>query len=313
MLPLAALALDLAFADPRGLPHPVMLLGRALDFLKKPVLESPNQKFAGSLAVLLLMLASGITVLLLTRLPWGLGFLFYLYFSYAGLALGGLVREVMAAARAVNSGSLEEARLAVSLLVSRDVTAMERGDLFKSLAETLSENFNDAFVAPFFWLCLLGPGGLWAYKAASTADSMWGYKHEPWTRAGWCAARMDDILAFIPARLSLLFLYLGSRDKSRWPGWGRVRSEARSMESPNSGWSMAAAAWLQGAPMGGRLIYHGEVKEKPRLGPPKNSLDGVWDYKKLYNLSKDISRSGLVAAFSLWGFSLILQVIYAYN
>lgn len=305
LLPLVAFALDAVFADPKDLPHPVMLLGRALDRMKKPVLDSPKQKRAGLVAVLLLMAASGGAVWLLTLLPFGLGIIFYLYFAYAGLALSGLQREVMAAARAVHSGSIEDARKAVSMLVSRDVSALERDELFKTLAETLSENFNDAFVAPFFWLCLLGPAGLWAYKAASTADSMWGYKHEPWTRAGFGAARMDDIMAYIPARLSMLFLYLASPDKSLWPGWSRVIRDAKSMESPNSGWSMAAAAWLHGAAMGGKALYAGKLKEKPHLGPAKDSADGDWNYEKLYFLSRHILRAGVLAAFSLWIFSLI--------
>lgn len=274
-LPLAAFMLDLALADPRRWPHPVVLLGRLLGAQKERTLAAGRQRLAGALALGLIMLAGGGAVALFISLPGVIGVAFALYFSYAGLALGGLLREGRKAARAIQGGSIEEARLAVSMLVSRDVTKLERDALYKTLAETMSENFTDAFVAPFFWLVFLGPVGLWVYKAVSTADSMWGYRHEPWARIGWAAARLDDLLAFVPARLSMLFLYLGMCGKRSWPGWRVVAAQARLMESPNAGWSMAAAAWLHGAPMGGPVLYAGEIKNKPHLGPEQEAEDGA--------------------------------------
>lgn len=308
-LPLAAFLLDLVFADPRNLPHPVVWIGRGYDALRGRVLAASRQRLAGALAVLLMVCVSALAVGLLDCLPGLFGAFFALYFAYAGLALGGLLREGRAAAEAIQNGDIEEARTAVSMLVSRDVSALGREDLYKTLAETLSENFTDGFVAPFFWLICLGPAGLWAYKAASTADSMWGYRHEPWTRAGWFAARFDDVLAYIPARLSLLFLYLGSRNKAGWPGWRAVAAQARLMESPNAGWSMAGAAWLHGAGMGGPAVYAGQVKEKPRLGPE----EGAWDERKIQELQEHLFRSGAVAALIMWGLALVAILLYAFN
>lgn len=307
-LPLAAFLLDLVFADPRSLPHPVVLIGRLLSSLKDRALGSKRQLLAGVGALALIMLASGAAVALLTSLPGLIGTFFAVYFAYAGLALGGLLREGRAAAEAIRNGSLGEARIAVSMLVSRDVESLERDGLYRTLAESLSENFTDAFVAPFFWLVGLGPVGLWVYKAVSTSDSMWGYRHEPWTRIGWAGARLDDLAAFIPARLSMLFLYLGKEDKESWPGWRKVADEAALMESPNAGWSMATAAWLHGAPMGGLVIYAGKAKDKPHLGPSS----GSWDYEKIMRLRAHLLRSGIITALALWGVSLILLFVYAH-
>lgn len=308
-LPLAAFLLDLLLADPRGVPHPVCLIGQLLNRLKGPVLAAKNQKIAGAAALALCLACAGGAAAFLLWLPGLLGIAAGIYLAYAGLALGGLLREGRAAAQSIRDGDIEEARAAVSMLVSRDVSAMERDALYKTLAETLSENFTDAFVAPFFWLMLAGPAGLWIYKAASTADSMWGYRHEPWTRAGRAAARLDDALAFVPARLSMLFLYLGSGNRGAWPGWRRIAAEARSMESPNAGWSMSASAWLHGAGMGGPAVYAGELKQKPLLGPGGNN----WNYDKIVLLLEHLLKSGLVAALALWGVSLILVFAYAYN
>lgn len=304
-LPLAAFILDILLGDPRFLPHPVRLIGLGLDALRPRVLGAARQRLAGALGLGAVLAAAGFGVWLLVHAPGLLGTVFALYFAYAGLAFGCLLREGAAAARAIESGSLDEARRAVGLLVSRDVSALERPALYKTLAESLSENFNDAFVAPFFWLCLGGPVLLWFYKAASTADSMWGYRHEPWTRAGWAAARLDDVLAFVPARLSMLFLWLGAADKALWPGLALVVRDARRMESPNAGWSMSAAAWLHGAGMGGSAVYAGAVKDKPLLGPAGTS----WDYEKIGALLTHLRRSGLVCALALWAFSLIIHLL----
>lgn len=307
-LPLAVFLTDLFLGDPKFLPHPVRLLGCLLDALKDRALRAANQRLAGTGALFLLITVSGASVALLINLPGFAGAVFALYFAYAGLALGSLLREGRKAAGIIMTGGLEDARAAVSMLVSRDVTLMERDELYKTLAETMSENFNDAFTAPFFWLVCLGPVGLWVYKAVSTADSMWGYKHEPWTRIGWAAARLDDLMAFIPARLSMFFLYRGMKGRKNWPGWRKVIAQARLMESPNAGWSMAAAAWLHGAPMGGPAVYAGEVKNKPCLGPES----GEWDFEKIMRLATHLLRSGAIAAFVLWGASAIFILAYAH-
>lgn len=326
-LPLAAFALDLLLGDPQAWPHPVNLVGRLLGALERPLLALRRwQKAAGSLFLFLSLLLCGAAALLFMNLPellrpylsnvnpnkfaHFLGLLLALYLSYSGLALGCLWREGRKAARAIagaeaalQAGEAEaqallwEARQAVSLLVSRDVTALDTAALYRTLAESLAENFNDAFVAPFFWLVLTGPAGLWLYKCASTADSRWGYKHEPWGRAGWAAARLDDVLAFLPARLSTLFLYLGSGPAGwrAWPGWAIFRRQARRMESPNAGWSMAAAAWLHGAAMGGPAVYAGKIKEKPRLGP-EFGTDSAWDNGKIAALLRHLLSAGAIGA-----------------
>ncbi|MDO5484543.1 MAG: CobD/CbiB family cobalamin biosynthesis protein, partial [Desulfovibrionaceae bacterium] len=181
----------------------------------------------------------------------------------------------------------EHAREALSWLVSRDTSQMDRPLMRKTLADTLSENFTDALMAPFFWLLLTGPVGLWLYKAVSTTDSMWGYLTVRWRWLGWAGARGDDLLAFIPARLSAVLLWLTDallrrfRPAARcwsgaWPGLRVVARQAGGMPSPNSGWSMAACAWLCGARMAGPSVYFGHLVDKPWLGPSESGAL-LWD------------------------------------
>ena len=327
LLPLLALGLDALLGDPRGWPHPVCWIGWVLNRLESKArawagaggesgadvaegvaktVSAKRLRLAGVAAVLLVAGGAGGLVWLLSCLP-GLGWLAALYFAYAGLALRGLVQEVDQARRTLLREGIEPGRLAVSGLVSRDVGGAAEDDLYRALAETLAENFNDAVMAPFFWLCLAGPAGLWAYKAVSTMDSMWGYKTERWRDLGWAAARLDDALAWIPARISAAVLWFAApRDAAgTWPGWAVITSQARKMASPNAGWPMAAAAWLHDRTMGGPTRYHGSMVEKPLLGPEKAP---VWDSASLQGLLRHIRRAGIVGSFALWSVATLIML-----
>jgi adenosylcobinamide-phosphate synthase len=307
MAPLAFL-LDILFADPRlPWPHPVTLAGRLLRLMEYPArrLERRGRgRLAGFVSVLLLACCAGGAVRLLVALPLA-GPALALYFSWAGLALGCLLRTGAEAAREVETSPLPAARRAVSLLVSRDVSALDRPLLAKTLADTLSENFTDAFLAPYFWLLAAGPVGLWCYKAVSTADSMWGYTTEHWLLLGWAGARGDDALAFVPARLSVVVLWLTDRIsllfglgrpwRGRWPGFRRVARQARGMPSPNSGLPMAACAWLCAGRMAGPSVYFGALVDKPWLGPPEGEAGPRWDAARLAALGALLRRAGFVA------------------
>ncbi len=337
-VPPLAVALDLWLGDPRGLPHPVRgvgwLLGRAERLARGHADRQPEAvrpaalRRAGVLAAMAVAGGSALAVWLLSGpavlAPW-LGGLAAVYFAWAGLALGGLLREGRRTLHAIEQGTLDEARTAVSMLVSRDTAALDRPDLRRALAETLAENFNDGFVAPFFWLLAGGPAALWGYKAVSTMDSMWGYRTERWRDLGRACARLDDALAWLPARLSALFLWLSrpliGADKGPgggrggWQGFGPMARDARTMDSPNAGWPMSAAAWLHGAAMGGPTPYFGVMKHKPVLGPRPAGNEGgpapapAWDADRLEGLLRHLRVAGLAAGGCLWGAALLLAAL----
>ncbi len=297
-LPFLAFIIDLLLGDPRWLPHPVRLIGRVLDWLEPAARRSGLPlHMAGLLCVLLLAGGAYAFVDFLCGLKY-FGMILLVYFAYAGLALGELLDSARDALELIeDETALAEAREAVGLLVSRSTADMDAPELRKTLAETVSENFCDAFVAPMFYLVLGGPALLWAYKAVSTMDSMWGYKTERFRALGWAAARADDVLAYVPARLSAFLLLLAGAGLGL--GWrqalAQVRADAARMESPNAGWPMAASAWLVQGAMGGPATYFGEVKIKPLLGPEGQ----LWTLEKIKKLLRLVLLSGFAGVLLL--------------
>jgi adenosylcobinamide-phosphate synthase len=289
-IPLLAVALDLWLKDPPNWPHPVRLIGWLLDCLERLARSSPlPPRLAGLLCVLGLALGVGFAVRMIVSLPV-VGWFLALYLSYAGLALGGLLQEGQRVAQMLREQDIEAARTTLAGLVSRDVGQLDENSIRRALAETISENLNDAFTAPFFYLVCLGPAGLWAYKTVSTMDSMWGYKTPRWRELGWASARADDLLAFLPARLTALALTTAARLMGH-PAvrFSRLRHAASLTESPNAGWPMAAAALALRAGMGGPTRYFGQTKIKPWLGPE----DQIWTDIKLNELFRLVLLSGM--------------------
>jgi adenosylcobinamide-phosphate synthase len=295
IVPAAAFLLDSVFGDPKKLPHPVRLIGKGLDLFEASARRvGINLRAAGWAAVLVFPAAAWGIAAYLTAIPY-LGAFIAIYLGFAGLALGCLVRDTRRVASLLDTGDLDGARRELSMLVSRDTSALDPNGVRRTLAETLSENLNDGFVAPMFYLTLFGPGGLWAYKVVSTMDSMWGYRTERFRDLGRAAAKTDDLLAYVPARITArLLLFIGNR---RGMNAAQARAnyplDAARMESPNAGWPMAAAAWLLGGQMGGRAVYFGQAKDKPVLGPH----GAVWDKGMIRSLISLCSSTGTLAAW----------------
>lgn len=300
-----AVTLDLMLGDPRWMPHPVRWLGLLLSRLEERARAFGATRVTGVASLAALLLVTGAGAAVLCSIP-RLGPFLALYLAYAGLALGSLLHEGGKALAAIEHGTLAEGREAVAMLVSRDTTVLDQPGLRRALAETLAENFNDGFVAPLFWLVAGGPVALWLYKAVSTVDSMWGYRTERWANLGWAGAKLDDALAWLPARLCVALLWATaplSGVRGAWPGMPRVASDARQMESPNAGWPMAAAAWLHRGRMGGPTVYFGTIKQKPILGP----VDGEWDEPTLKMLMHHLRIAGLAGTFILWVASMLVR------
>lgn len=308
LLIIVAIVLDGVIGDPHSFPHPVRYIGKALDFIESKVRSHfASMHLVGAIVLLVLSALSWIIVISLISIPF-VGVLFAVYFSYAGLALGCLLKEGRHVHDLLERGELEAARRAIALLVSRDTAAMNEDDIGRSLAETISENLNDGFVAPLFYLALTGPAGLWVYKTISTMDSMWGYKNERFEKLGYAGAKMDDILAFIPARITAWSMFFAGKlmclDTISAKKY--FIADARKMESPNAGWPMAMAAWLVGGQMGGRTKYFGEVKNKPVLGP----LNEKWHSYKISQLLNLCQKTAVVAALALIVGGALIELIH---
>lgn len=181
------------------------------------------------------------------------------------LALGGrsLAEHAQAIAAPLAAGRLDEARTRVGWIVSRDTRALDEEGVARAATESVLENGNDAVFGALFWFLLGGGAGALLFRLANTLDAMWGYRTARYLHFGWAAARIDDVLNFIPARLTALTYALLGRTRRALACW---RRQARHWDSPNAGPVMAAGAGALGVRLGGAAIYHGREEVRPALG-----------------------------------------------
>lgn len=282
---LPTVALDLLLGDPHWMPHPVRWMGRTISgletLLRRLFPKTPGgERWVGVvLALALPTLFGGGSALILWGLgqvsPW-LSWVVQLWFSYQLLAARSLQKESMAVYSPLKAHDLEGARRAVSRIVGRDTQALDETGVAKAAVETVAENTCDGVIAPLIFLFLGGlPAGM-AYKAVSTLDSMVGYKNDKYRFFGWASARLDDILNFIPARLSGLLLCLGAALLPGCSGrraWTIFWRDRRKHASPNSAHTEAACAGALGVRLAGDASYFGKVVHKPTLGDPVRPVE----------------------------------------
>ncbi|CAN5389422.1 adenosylcobinamide-phosphate synthase CbiB [soil metagenome] len=181
--------------------------------------------------------------------------------AFPGLAQRSLFDHVRPVARALAAGDLPEARRAVGMIVGRDTAALDEAGVARAGIESLAESFCDGIVAPAFWLILIGLPGIWVYKAINTADSLIGHYEPRWRAFGWAAARTDDALNLIPARLSGVLLCLAGGG-----GWRTLWRDSGKHASPNAGWPEAAMAGALGVRLAGPIAYDGVAADKRWIG-----------------------------------------------
>lgn len=259
---LAGVALDLAFGDPRRLPHPVRGFGwcaqRLEDLWRRTHLPL---RAAGVLFWITAVVPAAALVWI--TLPYA-----NVYWIWTLLAIRDLDFEAGLVMRKLAASDLPGAREMLARIVGRDTADLDEADVLRAVVETIAENLSDAVVAPLFYLALAGPVGMAAYKAINTLDSMCGYRNESYREFGWASARMDDMANFLPARLTAALVWICAL----LPGFGFRRSvrvtlrDGASQASPNAGYPEAAVAGALGVQLGGLNFYGGVAHPKPALG-----------------------------------------------
>jgi len=276
---LGAFGLDLLLGDPRGWPHPVVWIGRLIGRLEAfwAGLLGRCRLAGGLLTGSTLLLAGGAAwggIALAGALhPWLRGAV-VLWLAWTCLALRSLHRESLEVVRLLEAGDLEAARRALAMIVGRDTAELDEAGILRAAIETVAENTSDGVVAPLFYLLLGGPVLGVLYKAASTLDSMVGYKSDRYREVGWASARLDDLLNLVPARLTGLFMALAAVPL-RLDAFGALRimrRDGRKPQSPNAGIPEAAVAGALGIALGGPAVYAGRPVAKPTLGDDDRSL-----------------------------------------
>ncbi|MBW2709523.1 MAG: cobalamin biosynthesis protein CobD [Deltaproteobacteria bacterium] len=279
--------LDVFLGDPEYRFHPIRLMGHSISLGEKGLRQLGLGGRAGGIILALGLVGVTLSVfLLLSRILnniYGpLAFLFQVFICFSCLALRDLKEHLDPVVAALEAGDLNTARHRVSRVVGRDVSVLDEKGVCRAAVETLAENFIDGFIAPLFWYMLGGMMGwllgsdplqmalcaLLVFKVASTMDSMVGYKNERYQAFGWAGAKLDDVMNFIPARLSFLFLFLGAMVTGH-DGVRGMRIGFRDRlkhESPNSAHGESFVAGALGIRLGGPTTYGDKTKDKPWLG-----------------------------------------------
>ena len=291
---------DRLLGDPIWLPHPVVMFGKLIALGEKRLNKGSWRRTKGAvLAITLVMMTFILTSIIQHQL-----YLLHpccmlvfdaisIFYCLAGKTLMCEVRDVFVALEQ----SLEKGRLQVSRIVGRDTSQLSANEVRTAALETLAENLSDGVVAPLCWLVLAGVPGMLAYKMTNTLDSMIGYKTTRYARFGTFAARLDDIVNYIPARLTAVLMIIASQ---RPRLFAFVVNNSAHHASPNSGWPEAALAGLLNCRFGGPHTYFGEYIDKPYIGNHERQLTTNDMHKALsVNMKTELLMIAL-SAVVLW-------------
>ena len=255
--------LDLLLGDPQWMPHPVVWFGKMIAFGEKQLNRGTHRKFKGALlAIFLVVFVFGICWVIDHFLSDWVSILFRSLIIFWCLAGTTLIREVRQTFLAVDR-SLEEGRKQVARIVGRDTTELSAQEIRTAALETLAENLSDGVIAPLFWFAIGGVPGMLAYKMVNTLDSMIGYKTDRYKDFGCFAARLDDVVNYIPARITAFLMVLASGRLSLLKFVAKYGSQHA---SPNSGYPEAALAGILNCRFGGPHTYFGQLFDKPFIG-----------------------------------------------
>lgn len=276
--------IDLFLGDPRWLYHPVRIIGKGISFFEKhlrnlfPKTEKGEGK-AGLMLVILICLLSGLipfSILYIAyKIHTAIGIVIETFFCYQMLAVKSLKQESMKVYKELKNGDLEGARHAVAMIVGRDTNALDEKGITKAAVETVAENTSDGIIAPLFYMAIGGPVLMFLYKGINTMDSMVGYKNEKYINFGKYAAKLDDIVNYVPARISAWLMiiaayFLGLDGKNAKKIFLRDRYNHA---SPNSAQTEAVMAGALNIQLAGNAYYFGKLYEKPTIGDANREVN----------------------------------------
>jgi len=272
--------LDQLFGDPYIAWHPICLIGNLISKLEKKLYGTVKDKRKGGRLLVLGVLVCVLVTVMLLRV---VSFLICPYFFvvieavllWFAFAQKSLQKESMKVHHALTTGTIEEARYAVSMIVGRDTKELDAAGVTKAAVETVAENTSDGIVAPLFYAMLFGAFGAYFYKAVNTMDSMVGYKNEKYMDFGRCAAKLDDVVNYIPARISAFCMLLAAKicKLDAHNAWKIFRRDRYKHASPNSAQTESVCAGALGLRLAGNAYYGGVLFEKPYIGDELRTIE----------------------------------------
>ena len=291
-----AVLLDHWLGEPQKY-HPLVYFGYAANSIEKKLRQQKHsalkQKTAGLIALLLLICPFTVVIYSLSQYSFINNIIapLILYFC---IAANSLKQHAINVLQALEADSLVSAKSQVALIVSRETDKMSTPDVRKATIESVLENGADAVFAPIFWFVIAGPAGAIFYRLSNTLDAMWGYKNQQYVHFGWAAAKFDDVLNWIPARLTALSYALLGQTTLAMNCW---KNQAHLLDSPNAGPVMTSGAGALNIQLGGPAWYHGKLKHKVFFGTGISPVNG------------DIIRANALISYSLYLWVFILIVL----
>ena len=278
--------LDLLFGDPHALPHPIRLIGTLIAGLEKKLLklqmrDEKKEFYKGILLVVLVLFSTGAVAALVLVVAYWLhpvaGIVIESVMTYQILATKCLKDESMKVYQSLNGQGLEAGRVAVSMIVGRDTNVLDETGVVKAAVETVAENTSDGVIAPMLYTALGGPVLGFVYKAVNTMDSMVGYKNDKYLYFGRAAAKLDDVVNFIPARISAYLMiaaaYIGGKAFDGKLAYRIYKRDRRNHASPNSAQTESVCAGALGIQLAGDASYFGKVVKKPYIGDAHRAVE----------------------------------------
>lgn len=274
--------LDRLIGDPPDWPHPVRWIGSLINRLKKR-LNVPQYAFRNGFIMLFIVLvivasAAIAVVAIAYSVHPVIGILAEALLIASGLSQKSLKQAAEDVYQPLVQGDMALARHKLSWIVGRDTEMLGESEITRGVVETVSENTSDGITAPMFWALLFGAPGLWVYKAVNTCDSMVGYKNKEFHAFGFASAKFDDVLNYVPSRVTGLMIVLFTRNDSGMPLKRRLSiwlRDAKKHPSPNSGWLEAATAVQLGIELGGVNSYGGIQSIRAKMGEPLFRLEAT--------------------------------------
>lgn len=267
-----ALFLDRLIGDPRSWPHPVKWFGALIALLDRKWNDGSRRFEKGLTMLVVVLFITGVcsfgALALAARIHPIALICLEAVMIWASIAPRSLKEAGMDVYRPLITGDMKEARHKLSWIVGRDTEKLDESEITRGAVETVAENTSDGVIAPLFWAMIGGGGAALLYRAVNTCDSMVGYKNERYERFGTASARFDDIVNFIPARITGLLLIAAAQKPAALKryAWNIMRRDAKKHPSPNSGWCEAAVAGLLEIELGGLNTYKGVVSDRARMG-----------------------------------------------
>ena len=308
--------IDLIVGDPHSIPHPVIFIGKLISAMEKLARKIfpktvKGENFAGGVLWLVVVAVSTAVPALLLWLCYGisvwLGLAIESIMCWQILATKSLKDESMKVYHALQTGDIEKSRYAVSMIVGRDTTKLDDKGVARAAVETVAENTSDGIVAPLIFLAIGGAPLGFFYKAVNTMDSMLGYVEMPYKNIGLVPAKMDDVMNFIPARLSALIMlaagWLLKLDVKN--GWKIFQRDRFNHASPNSAQTESVCAGLLGLRLAGDAWYHGELHKKKYIGDALREIE----YEDIPRSCRLLYVTAILSLILFGGLKLLFLVV----